>query len=196
VGSNELSMAALAAGFDPRFVVISARGPIELRPYAFGWFSIARTPDGPAVDPGEVEAGWTRVLTFIDEASVAYGADRERVFLAGFSQGGIIALGLSLIAPERIAGAVSMSGWLPPEVVPDEVPGDRRAGTPVLIVHGTSDNEIGVAAGRSSATTVRRFGLAADYAEFAMGHTTTDESLAVVQAWLSARLDTDPVAPA
>jgi phospholipase/carboxylesterase len=196
VGSNELSMAALAAGFDPRFVVISVRGPIEIRPFAFGWFSIARTPDGPAVDPSEVEAAWARVMTFIDEALLAYGADPERVFLAGFSQGGIIALGLSLVAGRRIAGAVSMSGWLPPEVVPGAVPDNHRARTPALIVHGTADEEIEVAAGRSSARTLRRFGLAADYAEFAMGHTTTDESLAVVQAWLSARLDIRPVDPA
>jgi phospholipase/carboxylesterase len=199
VGGNELAMAALAAGFDPRFIVISARSPIELSPYAFGWYSIARTPSGPAVDPSEVEAAWTRAITFVDEAVAAYAADPQRVFLAGFSQGGIIALGLILLAPGRIAGAVSMSGWFPPEVVPEVMlalaPDDHAAEKPVLIVHGMADSEIEVAAGRSSATTLRRFGLAVDYAEFAMGHTTTDESLAAVQAWLSARLDARPDDP-
>ena len=82
-----------------------------------------------------------------------------------------------------------MSSWLPPEVVPMEVSPGELTSKPVLIVHGTADETIKVGAGRSAADGMRQFPLAVDYAEFEMGHTTTNESLAVVQAWLSAQLD-------
>lgn len=182
-------MASLAGRFDPRFIVISARSPIELGPFAFGWFSIARTPGSPPVDPMEVRAARSRALTFIDEVVATYQADPGRVFLAGFSQGGIVALGLLLAAPDTVAGAVSMSGWLPPELVPDVVPIERLRDKPVLIVHGAADDTIGVAAGRDAADTMRRLTAAVQYQEFEMGHTTTDLSMAAVAAWLTAQLD-------
>jgi phospholipase/carboxylesterase len=188
VGSNELAMAALAERFDGRFVVISARSPIELAPYAFGWFRVTFTIGGPVIDGDELQAAWTRATSFIDEAVAAYDADPTRVFVAGFSQGGIVALATLLTAPEKIAGAVCMSGRLPPEVLPHVVSLDRLRGKPVLIVHGTHDETLGITYGRSARQMLRPFPLRLEYREFEMGHTTSDESVATVAAWLTARL--------
>lgn len=188
VGSNELSMASLADAFDPRFVVISARSPIELGPYAFGWLHVTFTPHGPMVDRDEAKAAWKRVASFIDEAAAAYDADPTRVFVAGFSQGGIMALATVLTAPEKVAGAVCMSGRLLPEVLPHAASPDRLRDKPVLIVHGARDETLGVEYGRDAYATLKPFPLALEYLEFDMAHTTTDESVAAVSAWLTARL--------
>ncbi len=188
VGSNELAMAALAPDFDPRFVVVSVRSPVELGPYAYGWYPVDFTPDGPVIDAAEAEAGWNRLVAFVGEAVAVLEADPDRVFVAGFSQGGILALASILTAPESIAGAVCMSGRLPAELLPHVVEPERLRGKPVLIVHGTRDRTLPVEYGRRAVATLQGFPLTVDHREFDIGHTTSPESIAFVSGWLSALL--------
>jgi len=188
VGSNELSMAALAPAFDERFVVVSARSPIQLEPFAFAWLHVDLTPRGPRIDADELEAAWRRATSFIDEAVAAYGADPARVFVAGFSQGGLMALAVLLTTPEKVAGVVCMSGRLPPEVIPHVASPDRLRAKPVLIIHGAHDETLVVGYGRDAFETLRQLPVEVEYQEFDMGHTSTDASVAAVSAWLSARL--------
>lgn len=189
VGSNELAMAALAGEFDPRFTVISARSPIELEPFAFAWFHVTFTPDGPVIDGDEAERAWNTAATFIDEAVAAYTADPSRVFVAGFSQGGIVALATILTAPERVAGVACMSGRLPAEVMPHIVSADRLRTKPVLIVHGTRDETLEVEYSRTAFERLAPIMPRLEYVEFDMTHTTTPESVAAVSDWLTQRLE-------
>ena len=182
-------MAAIAGAFDPRFVVLSVRSPIQLGQYAFGWFHVRFTPEGRVIDLVEAEAAWRRIPGFIDEAVAEYNADPEQVYIAGFSQGGIMALAVILTAPEKLAGVVCMSGRLMPEVLPHAAAHDRLYEKPVLIVHGRQDDRLGVENGRWALETLRQFPLAVGYREFDMPHTTTDESVAFVAGWLSELLD-------
>lgn len=189
VGSNELSMAALAAAFDPRFLVLSARSPIVLGPSSFAWFHVTFTPSGPVIVAAEAVAGWKHIARFIDEAVAAYEADPARVYLAGFSQGAIMSLATLLTTPERIAGVAAMSGRLLPEVLPHVAEASRLAGKPVLIVHGTDDEKLGVQFARDAKEVLARFPIALTYREMRMRHEITRESLDVVTAWLTAQLN-------
>lgn len=191
IGNNEQSMAALWAKFDPRLVVISVRSPIQLKPSSFAWFHARLMPEGPVIDSDEAEAGWEHLIRFVDEAVVAYGADPTRVYLGGFSQGAIISLAALLTAPERVAGVVAMSGRLLPEVLPHTVSQNRLEGRPVLIIHGTADERLGIEYARSAGAQLVHLGLTLSYHELDIGHTTTDESVAIAAAWLSERLDMD-----
>jgi phospholipase/carboxylesterase len=189
VGSNELSMALLADAFDPRFLVISARSPIQIGPFSYAWFHVRFTPPGPVIDGDEAADAWRRATAFASEAARAYGADPDRIFLAGFSQGGIVSLAALLTAPEHFAGAVCMSGRLPPEVLPHVAADARLQGKPVLVVHGIADETLPIAFGRRARAALEGLPVALDYREFQMGHTTTGDSIAYVADWLRARLD-------
>jgi phospholipase/carboxylesterase len=191
VGSNEQSMAALAPSFDPRFIVLSVRSPIALGPRSFAWFHVTFSSQGPVIDAAEAEAGWATLARFIDEAVAAYDADPERVFVAGFSQGGIMSLAALLTTPERVAGAVSMSGRLLPELLPNVTQPDKIAGKPALIVHGTRDDKLGIHFARSARDTLETLGLDLSYRELPMGHQVTRESLDEAVSWLAARLDVE-----
>ena len=151
VGGNEDAMLALAPAVDPRFLVVSARGPIVLGPRAFGWFHVTFTPQGPAIDADEAAASWAAITRFVDEAVSAYDADPARVYLAGFSQGAIMGLATLLTAPSRVAGVVAMSGRLLPEVLPHAAPAAALDGKAVLIVHGTDDNVVAYPSGEYEA---------------------------------------------
>jgi phospholipase/carboxylesterase len=189
VGSNERAMAQLAPAFDPRFVVVSVRSPLTLGPNAYGWFRVSFTATGPVIVAEEAEAGWTLLAQFIDEAVSAYDVDPARVFLAGFSHGGIMALATLLTAPEKVAGAVVMSGRLLPEVLPHAASVDALRDKPALIVHGTGDEKLGIHLARWAREQLAQLPLALTYRELAMAHAITEESLAVVTTWLAASLD-------
>ena len=189
VGSNEQSMASLAPAFDSRFVVISARSPIVLGPNAFAWFHVEFTPQGSVINAAEAKEGWTRLATFIDEAVGAYGADPSRVYVAGFSQGAIMALATLLTAPDRITGVAAMSGRLLPEVLPYAAPAAMLVGKPVLIVHGTLDEKLGVHYARSAREQLAKFPLTLSYRELPIGHAVTQESVSIVGTWLTDLLD-------
>lgn len=188
VGANEQQMSQLAPAFDSRFVVLSVRSPLTLGANAFGWFHVSFTPSGPVIVPEEAEAGWKLLARFIDEAVAAYDADPERVFLAGFSQGGIMALATLLTAPEKIAGAVVMSGRLLPEVLPRAATPEVLRDKPLLIVHGVTDDKLGIHLARWAREQLSRFPLDLTYEELPMGHAITRESLALVTTWLEAAL--------
>lgn len=189
VGSNERDMAALAPAMDPRFLVISARSPLVLGPDSYAWFHVRFTAQGPVIDPQEAAAGWQTLTRFIREIVAAHEGDASRVYVGGFSQGGIMALAALLTAPDLVAGAVCMSGRLLPEVLPNAAPRDRLADKATLIVHGTADNRLGIEYARKAKATLEGLGIAVTYREFPMGHEITPDSLALTKSWLTARLD-------
>ncbi len=144
---------------------------------------------GTSIVPEEAELGWQNVARFIGAAVATYDADWARVYIAGFSQGAIMAIATMLTSPERLAGVVAMSGRLLPEVLPHAVAADRLRDKKMLIVHGTAEQVIGIQFGRSASEQLSRFPFELTYCELGMGHTITLESCGVVSAWLSAALD-------
>ena len=192
VGGNEEAMLSLASAVDPRFLVVSARGPHTLGPRAFGWFHVTFGAQGPVIAADEAAASWAAIARFVDEAVAAYDTDPTRVYLAGFSQGAIMGLATLLTAPSRVAGVVAMSGRLLPEVLPHAAPAAALEGKPVLIVHGVDDQKLGIDYARRARETLARFPLRLDYRELPMGHAMTTESVAEVARWLSARLAETP----
>lgn len=188
VGANEQQMTQLAPAFDSRFVVISVRSPLVFGANAFGWFHVSFTATGPVIVAEEAEAGWKLLARFIDEAVAAYGADPERVYLAGFSQGGIMALATLLTAPTKVAGAVVMSGRLLPEALAHAAPPAALRDKHVLLVHGITDDKLGIHLARWAREQLSALPLDLTYNELPMGHAITPESLAVVTAWLERAL--------
>lgn len=182
-------MAAIANAFDPRFIVLSVRSPIELSLGSYAWFHVRFTPQGRVINTDEAEVGWRRMPGFVDEVVAAYSADPHRVYVAGFSQGGIIALASLVTAPEKFAGVVCMSGRLLPEALPHAAPIECLRGKRVLVVHGTQDERLTIDHGRWADEQLRGLSLAVDYKEFDMPHVMSDESVAYSSQWLSALLD-------
>lgn len=188
IGSNELAMAGLAPAFDPRLIVVSVRAPLASGPYAFEWFPMTFGPTGPIVDPAETATAWRRMADFVDEVVAAYDADPDRVFVGGFSQGGMVALATLLTSPGRVRGALCLSGHLVPDVIRSAAPPDSLAGKPVLVTHGRFDRTLDVELGRRAAAELRQLALDVTYREFDLDHTTNEASIAWVGSWLSARI--------
>jgi len=191
VGSNENDLFGLEQAFDPRFVVVSARAPLTVRTGAYAWFPVQLGPQGPVIDAAQAEASRVLVAQFVDWAVAEYGANPARVFVAGFSQGAIMTASLALTEPEKVAGAVLMSGRILPEVVPLVAPLPRRLAPSYLVVHGVEDAVLPLFHGQASRTTLQGLGIEPEYRAFPMGHTVSQESLAAVSAWVNSRVSSE-----
>lgn len=198
IGSNEQDLFGLAPYLDGRFLIVSARAPHVYGAWGgYAWFEIEWRPNGIEIDRQQAEASRQLLMTFIGEVVAAYGADPSRVYLMGFSQGAIMSAMVTLTRPDLVAGAVLMSGRIPPEVRPMLAPPEQLAGKPILVTHGISDTVLPLAYGHASRDLLASLPVDLTYKQYAMGHEVSAESLADVAAWLQQRLDAnngDPLA--
>jgi phospholipase/carboxylesterase len=189
VGSNERDLLSFADRLDPRFQVVSVRGPIVRGPESFAWFDVRFLPEGFAINPEQLRQSRDRLLEFIPAAVAAYGADPERVYLLGFSQGAIMSFTTLLSEPGPIAGIAAMSGRIPPEVRPWIAPTDQLAGAPIFMAHGTFDDVIAVSYAHNALELLRTLPVELTYREYPMPHTIGPDALRDMRTWLSAHLD-------
>ena len=106
------------------------------------------------------------------------GVPLSRTILSGFSQGGAMTLEVGLTLP--LAGLVCLSGYLHPSISP--VAG--IALPPVLIVHGTEDTIVPIAAAGISRDKLTAWGSAVQYREFNMGHEILPEVVDVMRSFI------------
>jgi len=186
VGADETGMLGLAGALDPRFSKLVLRAPLVFGPGSFGWFHVEFTPAGPLHHAAEAEASRRLLAEFIPEAVRELGADPDQVYLAGFSQGAIMSLGLLLTRPDLVAGAVAWSGRILPEAVRGRLPGPLLGTREALVIHGSLDRTLPVQHGRSSRATLEAIPLRrVEYHELPVGHEITAATLALTNTWLA-----------
>ncbi len=118
------------------------------------------------------------------------GMPAARVVLAGFSQGGAIALQTGLRHGERLLGILALSTYLP---LADSLPSEAHAANrdvPIFMAHGTQDEVVPAAAAIRSRDKLRSLGYAVDWREYAMGHSVSMQEINDIGHWLRTRLVT------
>ena len=141
-------------------------------------------------DKGIQKSEWA--IQALIQLEVERGIPHERIVLAGFSQGCAMALHTGLRLPNRLAGIMALSGYLP---LADRFPSERHAAnahTPVFMAHGTQDPVIPIRESERSAVALRAMGFEVEWAGYhPMQHSTCREEIDSLQAWMSARLGVD-----
>ncbi|MEP6756489.1 MAG: hypothetical protein ABJA67_13370, partial [Chthonomonadales bacterium] len=146
-------------------------------------------PTGFDRQSGEPSTSRDLVEEFIDWAIVNFDADLSRVFVGGFSQGGKMTYSLISTIPQKLAGAVIMSGGSMPFEEFVGAPSGKAKGLPVLEVHGTRDNVLPITTGRELRARLEEMKVDLNYEEFDMAHEVNMQSLGKVRNWLTAQLD-------
>lgn len=109
-------------------------------------------------DIAGVQASVTAIRALIAREN-ARGIPTANIVLAGFSQGGAIAYTAGLLHPEKLAGIVALSTYLPaPELLTDAAMRRANAATPVMACHGSHDPVVPVQLGQAAHDAVRDFG--------------------------------------
>lgn len=118
----------------------------------------------------------------------ARGIPCERIFLAGFSQGGAVAYATALTHPEPLAGLIALSTYLPtPQLVRDEASEENRS-IDIFAAHGSFDDVVSPQLGKTARDFIAELGYRPAWHEYPMPHSVCLEEIADIGRWLRARM--------
>ncbi|MGH8251263.1 MAG: alpha/beta hydrolase [Steroidobacteraceae bacterium] len=151
------------------------------------WYDIKTlTAEGRADETGMRESVAT-VGRYI-AAERAAGIAAERIVVAGFSQGGAIALHAGLRHPVRLAGILALSVYLPLQSALAAELAVANRQTPILMCHGQFDPVLPCELGVMARDWLRAGGYSVDWKEYPMQHQVCMPEIADIAAWLRALL--------
>ena len=159
---------------------VTINGGMEMR----AWYDV--DPRAPLSGTADIVTSAGQVEELV-KAEEARGTPRDRVVLAGFSQGGVIALHLGLRSPDRFAGIMALSTYVHDHEHVGEEVSFASIDVPILMAHGQMDPMIPIARAITSRETLTSLGYDVDWRAYGMGHQVCPEEIADISAWLDAR---------
>lgn len=147
------------------------------------WYDIKSLDAEGRADEEGVSAS-SALLDALLEREAERGIDSSKIVIAGFSQGGAIALHNALSSNRPLAGLMALSTYLPLVRAANE---DFRGDTtiPVFIGHGTMDPMVPFVAGQSAAETLGRLGYQVEWHDYPMAHGVCPEEIVDISRWLT-----------
>lgn len=134
-------------------------------------------------------AATAQAIDAVIENEIAGGVAAERIVLAGFSQGGAIALHVGVRRSVPLAGVMALSTYLPlhERLAAEAAPASRDV--PILMAHGSEDPVVPIALGRASRDQLIEAGHQVAWHEYPMGHQVCLPQIATLGRWLRTRLE-------
>lgn len=154
------------------------------------WYDIRNLDLGPAgadrEDPAQIRRSAAAITALIARENERGIAD-DRIVLAGFSQGGAMALYAATRHPRGLAGFLVLSAY---ELLRghDSEHSPANAGTPALFCHGRNDQMVPMFAGQAACESARRSGREVRWYDFPIGHEVSMPEIQTIAGWLQERL--------
>lgn len=184
VGSNEEDMFRIANEFTGNVVVVSARAPFTIAQGRYAWFAIEVEGGIRKINEEQAEKSRQIINVFVNQLSEKYDIDPQRIYIGGFSQGGIMAYSVGLTYPKKFAGIFAFSSRLLSEVKPIIKEKKELEHLKVFIAHGTQDQTLVVEYGRDAKVYLAPLLPKLEYHEYEMAHTIIAEELEDFKIWL------------
>ncbi|MDA3920367.1 MAG: alpha/beta hydrolase fold domain-containing protein [Salinisphaera sp.] len=150
------------------------------------WYDIKGSAIADKQDRDGIEASAGQIGELIARER-ANGIDAARIVLAGFSQGGAVALHTGLRHRERLAGIMALSTYLP---LADRLPmesTDANLDTSIFMAHGTDDPVVPISLGTTSRDMLASAGYHVDWHEYPMQHQVCMPEIGDIARWLATR---------
>lgn len=183
VGSNETDLFSLANQLPEKYLVVSARAPINLGKDSYGWYHIDFSNGKPLYNNNEAETSRQTIIKFIEELKKKFTFNHQEIYLCGFSQGGIMAYSVGLTRPDLVKGIAVMSGRLLDETKP-LINKEKAKTLKIHISHGTQDPVLGIQYARDANAYLKTLGLSPEYHEYKDVHTINSQMLFDLITWL------------
>ena len=146
------------------------------------WYDILQMGGGPEDEAGirESEAALARLISI----QVKKGIPAGKIVLAGFSQGGAIVLQTALRHPQRLAGVMALSTYLPLAATLEKERSAANRDLPVFMAHGRHDPMIGMDRAMRSRDALTSLGYPVEWRDYPMPHSVCPEEIADIAAFL------------
>ena len=166
-------------------IPVTINGGMPMR----AWYDFKSLDFGIGENREQIRASVEQVTHLVDAQREA-GIAAERLILAGFSQGGVIALHTGLGYGERLGGVMALSTYLPMAGELEDRIGLPNRGLPVFSAHGKHDEVIPISAGHQARKWLEDKGFALEAHDYPMGHAVCPEEIGAIAHWLRARFAT------
>jgi phospholipase/carboxylesterase len=144
------------------------------------WYDIVQFGPGR-----EDDAGLRASQKQVEEMIRAQGMPASRIVLAGFSQGGAIVLQTALRYPERLAGVMALSCYLPLAGTLEGEAHPSNKGVPIFMAHGQYDDVIAIGRAQKSREHLEKLGYRIEWHEYPMPHSVCAPEIADISKFLS-----------
>jgi len=163
---------------------VTINGGMSMR----AWYDVRNTDLRSEEDAASINDSATIIEQYI-ATEVNAGIHSEKIVLAGFSQGGAMALHTGLRQESRLGGILVLSGYLPlPERFREEVRISNKT-VPIMMCHGTFDPVIPASAGKQSHDFLEQEGYMVSWHSYPMEHSVCLEEIQDAGTWLQSILD-------
>lgn len=162
---------------------VTINGGVSMR----AWYDIVSLDKNGPQDEEGIRAS-AELLTALIEREHQRGVPYRRIVVAGFSQGGAIAMHAAIRFAEDLAGLMALSTWLPlghtlqPEVEGNTLSQSRSL--PLFLAHGSFDPMLPIDLGHESRAALESLGFTVEWHEYSMAHSVCAEEIADIRAWL------------
>ena len=151
------------------------------------WFDVASFDIEAAQDETAIRES-ARAIGALVADQEARGIARQQIVIAGFSQGGAIALHYGLRTKTELAGIMALSTYLP---LHNLVAGEATTcgkSLPIFYAHGSEDPLVSPTLAELSCKELRDIGVEVDWHSYPMAHEVCQQELADISQWLRARI--------
>lgn len=162
---------------------VTVNGDMPMR----AWYDIAGVDLGAQQDEAGIRASIAATEALIAREN-ARGVPDARIFLAGFSQGGAIALAAGLRHASPLAGIVALSTYLPIAATTAQERSAANAKVPIFQAHGSFDPVVIPPLGSASRDLLQGLGYRVDWHSYPMAHAVCGDEIADLRAWLGQKL--------
>ncbi|MDH4564295.1 MULTISPECIES: alpha/beta fold hydrolase [unclassified Pseudomonas] len=151
------------------------------------WYDILAMRPERAINEAQLEESAEQVMALV-QAQIDGGIEPRRIILAGFSQGGAVVLHTAFLRwADELGGVLALSTYAP--TFADEMKlSDTKRQLPVLCLHGTFDDVVLPAMGRSAHDRLAAAGVPVEWRDYPMAHEVLPQQIRDIGAWLVERL--------
>ena len=147
------------------------------------WYDILGLDLVRREDEKSLRASAVALQALIDR-EIAGGIPASRIVLAGFSQGCAMTLLTGLRAPQRLAGLLGMSGYLPLAATTAAERSAANRDTPIFLAHGRMDPVVPFERGTATRDALVALGHPVEWHDYPMQHSVSEQEIEDTQAWL------------
>ncbi|RZJ91470.1 MAG: esterase [Chryseobacterium sp.] len=185
VGSNEADMFRLADEFSGNLIVVAPRAPFVLGAGRFAWFEVDFSSGKPSINEEHAEKSRQIINVFVNQLVEKYAINPDKIFLGGFSQGGIMSYSVGLTYPHKFKGIFAFSSRLLTQIRPMIRPVIELVNLNLFIAHGTQDQTLTVEYAREAKAYLSPLVPKLQYQEYEMPHTIIAQELTDFNIWLA-----------
>ncbi|MEM1099851.1 MAG: dienelactone hydrolase family protein [Planctomycetota bacterium] len=184
--SQIATLMAMAPDFN--HVYLAPQGFHELDDGTRGWFPIQIVDGQPAIDPADLESALNRLAGYLTAAVEQTQTDPSRVYVVGYSQGGVLAITMAMARPQTARAFVGFAGSIRDEAWGLIAPREDLAATQLFIGHGTLDGFTPMESITIGTERLSDAGLHVELTAYRVPHVVSGAQRRDMQAWLE-RLD-------